>query len=106
MSEQQQYETVWSGATWRDVPAPSLPGPPMVTYRTEKPSVSLTDRIEQALDGEWRRVAEITDRAGVGANGVICAIVGRLVERGIAERIPSTMVTRGRKGYLYRKVQA
>ena len=27
------------------------------------------------------------------------------VERGIAERIPSTMVTRGRKGYLYRKVQ-
>jgi len=105
MSEQQEYETVWSGATWREAPAPEFPAASTVTYRKEAPTVSMKTRIQLALDGEWRRIVEIADRAGLGSNGVVCMTVKRLVDEGFAERMPSPQATRGRKGFLYRKAQ-
>lgn len=90
-----ELEVVWSGATWREIPAPvAATMPPMrvtserATRETrprvqrsarfiaaqavaqERKRTAAKARILDALDGEWRTLADLCQRSGFSVGGI------------------------------------
>ena len=105
MSEQQQqYETVWSGATWRNI----LPEDPRhVSHpRPAHTPTRIEPRLLAAIDDEvwlswreWLRLAMVSDC------GDAHIAVKAIMARGVVERRKGGN-KRGRPAFVYRKVQA
>jgi hypothetical protein len=106
------HEVIWNGQP-RDyllcerhpiVPAPRLVvlGPGVVaTVARRRPTTAV---IAAQLTDDWQSTSRIAERAG-RAFRVTSMALGRLVQRGLAERRPKPSEG-GRPGFLYRRARA
>ena len=97
----QNYQTVWHGASWREI-APDAPPPTVPSRRAGQWTARKGDylaRVRHVVGAEWRTTAQITSVAQ-GRKDSIAQAVYRLVESGEVERRPVT--SHGRERYVYR----
>ena len=107
-----EFETVWNGASWREVPAPE-PQPLVQAYdeRLERPSqvgakehhvVGRTRVRAYLADGAWCSVRDLVEATGLSQRQVQ-VFLSHGVITGTVEREGRTgLVRRGRRGYVYR----
>lgn len=90
-----ELEVVWSGATWRDVPAPVVATMPTTRGASERTARATREKVQRserfmaaqavaqerkraaakarilsALDGEWRTLADLCQRSGFSVGGI------------------------------------
>ena len=107
----QEYETVWSGATWRTYPAPQIASgievvPPAQALEPDPRPTSKRDIILAACSDDWKAENEIA--AAVSMPRPNCNYYLLMLYRcGQVERKPKTCLPqkfRGPHGFLYRRV--
>lgn len=110
MSEQQQYETVWSGARWREsqVTAASV-------CDLQKPCVRVSrqwvnggpneHRLWSVLGDSWTPVGAWAKAAGITLGSHAYKAINSMLASGKVERRPVVSGRQGRPAYLYRRVR-
>jgi hypothetical protein len=112
-----EFETVWSGASWRDVTAPE-PQPLVQAYyeRRERPSQAGAKGQHKGgralvraylADGGWRTTMDVVRGTGLSRKQVQVYLAHGGTTGTIDRKVDDSVKTRpGRRSYVYRQAQA
>lgn len=102
MSEQQEFETVWTGASWREIPPPA-PVSPRVLRPSSKPTtvhgrqvVCAANRakVRAAFTDDYQTANQLADRVGVTVQAV-----RRHLREAIADGVAEYTVVKSKRSW-------